>query len=162
MGAQPVTRRVVVIKQDFWGREVWRWQGRLLWPTPVGWVVEAFFSGPPVTVGGLAFRPGDRMVEFYYRHRRYNLFAVYHGPRGKLKGWYANLASPARKVGEYIIYRDWALDLVVLRSGWAQVLDEDDFAALPLSPEERLRARQAFREIRHRLRRCIRGEVMLQ
>ena len=155
---------LIIIKQDHRGREVWRWRGRLLWATPVGWAVEATFSGPPIVVGGLSFRPGDRMIEFYYRHRWYNLFAVYDGPHGRIKGWYANIAAPAQRRGNRLIYRDWALDLVVLRDGQATVLDQEAFAALPLSPQERLQARRAFVEIRERFRRrgCIRGRVMLQ
>ncbi len=161
MGTAP---SLIVIKQDFYGREVWRWRGRLLWATPVGWVLEAAFSGPPTTVGGLSFRPGDRMIEFYYRARWYNLFAVYDGPHGRIKGWYANIAAPTQRRGDRLIYRDWALDLVVLRDGRVAVLDQEAFVALPLSPQERLRARQAFAEVRDRFRRrgCIHERVMLQ
>lgn len=142
-----------VCKQNFWGKEVRRWRGRLLWATPRGWALEAFFQGPLVTVGGLTFRPGDRMIEFYYRQRWYNLFAVYDGSQGRLKGWYANLASPAQRRGNLLLYRDWELDLVFLRDGRLSLLDEAAFAALPLGPEQRLWARQALQEIRIRLQR---------
>lgn len=145
------TRWLWVCKQDFWGVEVRRWRGRLLWATPRGWALEAFFQGPLVTVGGLTFRPGDRMIEFYYRQRWYNLFAVYDGPRGRLKGWYVNLASPAQRHGKLLRYRDWALDLVLLRDGRLSLLDEEAFAALPLGPAQRLRARQTLAEVQTRL-----------
>jgi len=142
-----------VSKQNYWGEEVRRWRGRLLWATPRGWAIEAFFQGPAVTAGGLTFRPGDRMIEFYYRQRWYNLFAVYDGPHGRLKGWYINIASPTQRRGNLLFYRDWALDLVFLRDGRLTLLDEEAFAALPLSPAQRLRARQALQEVRARLQR---------
>ncbi len=145
--------QVWVVKQDFWGREVRRWSGRLLWTTPQGWVIEAVYAGPSISVGGLTFRPGDRMIEFYYANRWYNLFAVYHGPKGHLKGWYANLATPAQYQDHLLRYRDWELDLVFLRDGRLTVLDAEAFAALPLTPAQRTRARQALQEIQARLQR---------
>ena len=153
-----------VVKQDYWGREVRRWRGRVLWATPRGWALEATYRGPIVTAGGLTFRPGDRMIEFYYTRRWYNLFAVYDGPQGRLKGWYANLATPAQRQGDRLIYRDWELDVVFLRDGRLSILDEEAFAALPLGAEERLRARQALHEIQARLQRgpCKKLQDMLQ
>ena len=48
---------------------------------------------------------------------------------------------------------DLALDLVVYPDGRSRVLDEDEFAALPLSAEERSRARRALEELQELCRR---------
>ncbi len=165
MGAQPLKpTELWVIKRDLWGREVRRWAARWLWSTPRGWVVEAFFQGPAVTVAGLTFAPGDRMVEFYYTHRWYSLFAVYAGPKGKIKGWYADIGTPARWEQGALVYRDWALDVVLPRGGSLQVVDWAAFEALPLGAEQRRRALEALTEIRRRLGRWAKrpSEAVLQ
>ncbi len=145
-----------VLKRDHQGQEVWRWPTRLLWRWSHGVALEGRFRLPEVVVGGLLLRRGDRMVEFFYTHRWYNLFAVYDGTSGRLRGWYANIGRPARWENAHTLsYEDLALDLVVLPDGRQVVLDEDEFHALPLSETERRRAQRALAALQRRFRRRL-------
>lgn len=124
-------------KVDLWARERARWSARLLWQTPRMWLFEAFFMGRPVTLAGLSFRPGDRMLEAYFSAYWFNIYEVYEGRNGPLKGWYANLSRPTRQIGPHaLLYTDLALDLVVLPKGEMVELDREEFLTLPLSPED--------------------------
>ncbi|MBE9508279.1 MAG: DUF402 domain-containing protein, partial [Chloroflexi bacterium] len=70
-----------------------------------------------------------------------------HGGDGRLKGWYCNITRPARIDAREVAAEDLALDLWVAPDGECRVLDEDEFAALPLTPVEREAAQQALAEL---------------
>lgn len=110
--------------------------------------VEARFNLDGRDVGGLWLQRGDRFVETYYRDRWYNVFAVYDAENGRFKGWYANVSRPARLEGDHLYADDLALDLLVFPEGRLRVLDEDEFAALPLNAEERAQALAALDEMK--------------
>ncbi|HSH05191.1 MAG TPA: DUF402 domain-containing protein, partial [Anaerolineae bacterium] len=88
-----------------------------------------------VDLGYTVFERGDRFVEYYYEGRWYNIFAVYRGKVGALKGWYCNISQPARFEGGEIFYVDMALDVWVGAEGEILVLDEDEFEALGVEGE---------------------------
>jgi protein associated with RNAse G/E len=100
-----------------------------------------------MSLQGLPLRRGDRFVETYYFNRWYNIYAIHSRLDGSLSGWYCNITRPAELVGEILSYIDLALDLVVFPDGNQVVLDEDEFAALPLTPDECQTARQALAEL---------------
>jgi hypothetical protein len=143
-----VTEEITVHKLDAAGREVLAYTTRLL-ARGATWVrLEADFDRGDVSFPGLSLRRGDRMVETFYADRPYNVFAIYDGARGGLKGWYCNITRPARLEARQVFAEDLALDLLVYPGGGELVLDVDEFAALDLSAEERSMARRALDELR--------------
>jgi len=138
---------VTIHKVNTDGREIWRWQGVVHRRDATSIQVEARFNAPQVDRFGLAFRRGDRILETYFTDRWYNVFAVYDADTPVFKGWYCNVSRPARLQDSEVTWVDLALDVVVLPDGRAAVLDEEEFAALPLSDDERRAARQAVEEL---------------
>jgi len=143
-----VSDLVTVHKLDEAGNEVWRYPGRLLSRTPTEWTLEATFGRKLARIGELTMAAGDRFVETFYADRWYNVFAVYDGRTNRLKGWYCNLARPARLEGSHVIQVDLALDLVVYPDGRMQVHDRQEFDALPLSDVERARVEDALEALK--------------
>jgi len=66
----------------------------------------------------------------------------------RLVGWYCNVTRPAVLRAETINADDLALDLFIAPDGRMTVLDEDEFAALPLDPATRAQARQALADLK--------------
>lgn len=97
-------------------------------------------------LGFVVLEPGDRWIEFFYSDRWYNIFEI-HASDGRLKGWYCNITRPACMGEDEVAAEDLALDLWVAPDGTMQVLDEHEFADLPLTPEERRTAREALAEL---------------
>ncbi|MGH2626730.1 MAG: DUF402 domain-containing protein [Anaerolineales bacterium] len=128
---------LTVHKLDAEGREVWRYPGRALEQAPDRIVLQAVFARRPMEVGGLRMEPGDRFVETFYTDRWYNVFAVYRGSGSRLRGWYCNIARPARLEAEDVFAEDLALDLVVFPDRTWRVLDREAFEALPLPAPDR-------------------------
>jgi predicted RNA-binding protein associated with RNAse of E/G family len=143
-----MTEAIIVHKLDAAGREVWSYPTRLLARGPTWVRLEASFDLHEAAFPGLVLQRGDRMIETFYADRYYNVFAVYDGAGGPLKGWYCNIARPARLEAQQVSAEDLALDLLVYSEGGDLVLDEDEFAALGLSPAERSLARRALDELR--------------
>ncbi len=131
---------VTVVKRDWQGREVLRWTGRTVHIDAEETVVEAHFARPTLNLPYLTLAQGDRMVEHFYTHRWYNVFEIYAGESSQLKGWYCNIARPARVQGGLIESDDLALDLFVPPVGKMLILDEEEFVELALSTDERAKA----------------------
>ncbi len=142
---------VTVVKRDWQGREVLRWPGHILHLDPQEIVVEARFARSTLALPYLTLARGDRMLEHYYTQRWYNVFEVYAGESSHLKGWYCNLARPARLNGALIESDDLALDLFVSPGGETLLLDEEEFEALALPQAERRQAREALRDLESRV-----------
>jgi predicted RNA-binding protein associated with RNAse of E/G family len=137
-----------VYKLDHNGCEVWQYPARVLERTPQQVRLEAFFNRDDMALGYVVFRRGDRFVETFYSDRWYNVFAVYDRDSGALKGWYGNVCRPAEITNSAVRCEDLALDVWVSPEGGLVVLDEDEFAALPLTEEERARGLAAIQELR--------------
>ncbi len=145
-----MTDVITVHKLDAAGCEVWSYTGHLL-ARGATWVrleAHALFDRDEIIFPGLTLRRGDRMVETFYADRWYNVFTIYDGAAGDLKGWYCNITRPARLEAKDVRAEDLALDLLVYPEGGDLVLDDDEFDALGLSPEEQSTARQALAELR--------------
>ncbi len=142
-----MTDAITVYKLDHHGREVWRYPGRVLARDAHSIRLEGFFNRGDTPVGPAVFKRGDRLVETFYSDRWYNVFAVYDGDDGALKGWYCNVTRPATISDEAVSGDDLALDVWVSPDGAVTVLDEDEFAALALSEDERDAARRAVTQI---------------
>lgn len=140
---QPIT----VYKLDENGRETWRYGGRVLRRGAHAIQLEAAFDLPAVDLRPVVLQQGDRFVETFYSDRWYNVFAVYDGETGALKGWYCNVCRPAQIEDGAVRCEDLALDVWVAASGEATLLDEEEFAALVIDDESRKEARAALKEI---------------
>lgn len=138
---------ILVHKLDHRGREVWRYPGTVIERTSSSLTLEAFFDRERQVIGGLILQPGDRFVETYFTDRWYNVFAVHDGRDGALKGWYCNIARPARIEPGGLFAEDLALDLIIDRLGRSVVLDQEEFDSLDLPAGDRRRARRALEEL---------------
>jgi hypothetical protein len=148
-----MTETITIHKLDASGREMWAYPTRLL-ARGRGWIrVEGVFDRDDVVLHDWVVRRGDRMIELFFDDRWYNVFAVHDGASDALRGWYCNITRPARLERADVYAEDLALDLVVFPDGRSLVLDEDEFAELALSAEERTRARRALEELQELSRR---------
>lgn len=149
---------VTVIKLRHNGSEKWRWSGRLLRrerdaaTAGEAACVEGFFNLDDHDNGLMVLRRGDRYIEWYYTHRRYNVFDIYDRDTGARKGWYCDLCRPAvftdDASGLTIRFEDLELDLIILPDGTLHLVDEADFAAAPLADSERAAVWAAVDDIR--------------
>jgi hypothetical protein len=110
-------------------------------------ILEAFFDRDETLVDDLLLTRGDRFIEYYYNNRWYNVFEISASTDQQLKGWYCNICHPAVFSTISVKYQDLALDLLVYPTGHQVVLDENEFEALPLSPFERVMARNSLFEL---------------
>jgi hypothetical protein len=144
---------VTVYKLGLDGQIALSYGGRLVRRADAEVVLEAPFTFGRRELGYVTLEDGDRFVEHFYSDRWYNVFAIHDGPAGGLKGWYCNITRPAEFLpqpdGSLAVRAvDLALDLFVQPDGREFVLDEDDFAALPLAPAERAAALAALDDLR--------------
>lgn len=133
-------------KLDHAGRPVTAYPGWVLRRDDRAIVLRTGWDRPPLDLGYVVLEPGDRWTEYFYAHRWYNIFEIRASDR-RLKGWYCNISRPARIGADEVVAEDLALDLWVAPDGECRVLDEDEFAALPLTPAERQAARRALAEL---------------
>jgi hypothetical protein len=147
---------VLVEKLNLAGEVTVAWRGTVLARTPTSVVLEAIFTRGPMPLGYVTLAPGDRFVETFYSNRWYNIYAIYDGASGAFKGWYCNITRPAEigpapeGAGLHVRAVDLALDYFRGPDGRELVLDEEEFVALPLSPEEVAACRAALAELRER------------
>jgi hypothetical protein len=138
---------ITVHKLNENGQEVWRYRGEVLERSDNSVTLQAYYDHDDLDFQRLQIRRGDRFIETFYRDRWYNIFAIYDVDDNHHKGWYCNIARPARLEAEDIFADDLALDLIVTPEGESFVLDEDEFAALEISPEERQQALETLAEL---------------
>lgn len=100
-------------------------------------------------LGDRTLEPGDRLVEHHFGDRWYNVFEVYQGDTGRLKGWYCNVTRPAAVEHTQVAADDLALDLWIEPGRPPLILDWDQFQALALSPAERQAALGALEELQN-------------
>ena len=139
--------RVLVLKLNPQGREMWRYEGDVLERTPDSLTLEALFDRDDRPFMDTTLKRGDRFVETYYSARWYNIFAIYDRDDGALKGWYCNITQPASWTDGRVEYVDLFLDLWVGADGTQTVLDEDEFAAADLPEDLRQSARRGLAEL---------------
>jgi protein associated with RNAse G/E len=142
--------RVTVHKLDHDGREITAYPAQVLWREDTAIALQTTWERPPLDLGFVTLQTGSQWIEYFFSDRWYNIFEI-HAVNGQLQGWYCNITRPACITAEKVTARDLALDLWVAGDGTMQVLDEDDFAALPLTPAERESARDALSKLRTRV-----------
>lgn len=116
---------------------------------PAPWLaLEARWTFKVIETHGLAFHPGDRLVEYFSPEHPYDVFAVF-APDGALRGWYANVTHPTiidpRHHPPSVVWHDLYLDVVMLPGGEPVLVDEDELDASGLRAldprlDERIRA----------------------
>jgi predicted RNA-binding protein associated with RNAse of E/G family len=137
---------VTVRKLDHAGGQVISYPGQVMQRTDRAVVLRTAWDRVPLDLGYVVLEPNDRWTEYFYADRWYNIFQIC-ASDGHLKGWYCNVTRPARISAEEVRAEDLALDLWVAPDGETRVLDEDEFAALPLSAQERDAAWRALAEL---------------
>jgi predicted RNA-binding protein associated with RNAse of E/G family len=139
---------ITVTKRDHLGEKVLDYQGDLLAHGDTWVCLIAPYNHPDKDAGYVVFRRGDTFVEWHYSDRWYNVFELYDVDDGHLKGWYCNITRPAIITQNTVRADDLALDVFVSPDHSILVLDEDEFAALPLSPKDQRAAWAAVEAIR--------------
>jgi hypothetical protein len=114
-------------------------------------VVRAPWAEPEARdLGFVRFEPGDVFTEHYWRDRWYSVKEV-RTEDGVLKGWYCDVARPARIEDGLLVSEDLYLDLWVSADGQTILrLDEDEYAAGGLAeadPAAATRAMDALAEL---------------
>lgn len=143
--------RVIVRKMNEHSEFVWQYEGDIV-DHGESWVRLEARMGRDVPTDYVHFRKGDRMTEYFYADRWYNVFRIEDVDDQGLKGWYCNITRPAHfdwSADPVIVQADdLALDVFVSPSGAVRVLDEEEFAALALTDDERAAAGEAVAAIR--------------
>jgi len=138
---------ITVRKLDHAGRQVTTYPGQVLRREDHAIVLRTTWSRPPLDLGYVVFETGSRWTEYFYGDQWYNIFEIC-ASDGHLQGWYCNVTRPAHISADEVVAEDLALDLWVASGGEMRVLDEDEFAAMPLTAEEREAARNALAKLR--------------
>jgi uncharacterized protein len=138
---------IKVLKKNLKDEITWQYEGQVLRREPNAVVLEAYFNRPDMPFMDVVFKENDRFVETFYTDLWYNIFEIYDRDDGKRKGWYCNVCRPAVLTDGAVSYVDLALDLWVSADGKQTVLDEDEFADLPLNDSERDKAWNALAEL---------------
>ncbi|OQY19737.1 MAG: hypothetical protein B6I34_09225 [Anaerolineaceae bacterium 4572_32.1] len=126
---------ITVRKLDHAGRQIIAYPGRVLRRGDSVIMLRTGWNRDALDLGYVLFEPSDRWTEHFYSDRWYNIFEI-HTSDDRLKGWYCNITRPAHISDDEVSAEDLALDLWVAPDGRMRVLDEEEFAALPLSPAE--------------------------
>lgn len=132
-----MSNKITIVKQDHLGVEVIRYQGQVLMRTAAEIMIEAFFALEHAMMVDIPLLKGDKFLETYFTGHWYNIYEIHDRVSDHLKGWYCNVSYPAEISQSLVVFRDLALDLVVLPDGCQVVLDEDEFQKLVLSPDDR-------------------------
>jgi protein associated with RNAse G/E len=140
-------KEVTVRKLDHSGVQVTEYPGRVVRRDERAIVLRTAWVRDSMDLGFVVLEPGDQWVERFYADRWYNIFEI-RGGGGRLKGWYCNITRPARILAGEVSAEDLELDLWVTSTGETLLLDEDEFAELSLSPEERTAGLAAIAELR--------------
>ena len=111
-------------------------------------LVEAAWAEPEARdLEFVRFERGDLFREHYWRDRWYSVKEVRSG-RGDLKGWYCDVARPARVEDAVLVSEDLDLDLWVSADGGTVLrLDEEDFAASGIGDRDPAAAAEARRAL---------------
>jgi hypothetical protein len=145
-----VPELIKVRKCNLAGDVTWEYEGRVLRREANAITLEALFNREDLPFMDVVLKKGDRFIETFYADRWYNVFEIHDRDDDGLKGWYCNIGRPAEIREGSVAYVDLALDLWVAVDGTQSVLDEDEFAALSLSPDIRQQARAALQALRKR------------
>ena len=148
---------MTVVKLAPDGSEAARYRGEVVDHRRDSWLlVHATWTYRQIELGELSFCPGDNLLEWFSPEHPYNAFAVF-SPQDHFKGWYGNVAHPARLETTIdppvLFWHDLYLDLVGLPDGSFTIWDDDELYASGLArtdPELLARILEARSELIHR------------
>jgi hypothetical protein len=147
---------LTIVKMAPDGSQAARYQGEVVGHRQDSWLlVQATWTNRGIELGGLTFCPGDEILEWFSPRHAFNAFAVFSSHDGfTFKGWYANVAYPARLDATtnppVLFWHDLYLDLVGLPDGSFTLRDEDELLASGLAdanPELHARILEARSEL---------------
>lgn len=136
-------REFRVIKRDACGNSVLSYSGELVERNERFVCIDAVFALDDRDLGYVKLRRGDRFREWFYADQWFNIFRVQDGDTLALKGWYCNITRPPVIAAASVAADDLGLDVFVFPDGRTLLLDEDDFARLDLSTQDKAEARRA-------------------
>ncbi|MBZ0310724.1 MAG: DUF402 domain-containing protein [Anaerolineae bacterium] len=139
---------ITVSKRDHNGQTKLEYTGEIIDRGETWVYLRAPFNFERVDMGFVVFVRGDMFTEWFYTDRWYNIFQINSREDGMLKGWYCNITRPAVLTHNTVGADDLALDLWVAPDGEVRLLDEDEFAALTLAPDEQTSALNAVTHLR--------------
>lgn len=113
--------------------------------------VRAIFQPPTYDYGYVTFKTGDIFTEWFYTDRWYNIFKIEDVDDNTLKGFYCNFTRPAIITDNTVTADDLALDVFVKPDGTLLILDQDEYDALPLTPDERKEIDRALAHIKQQV-----------
>ncbi len=151
----PHPRTLTVYKQNALGEVVWHYSGQKIVQTPTLIVLEAIFGRDDYSTDYHTFKRGDRMLEWFYSDRWYNIFELHHRQTNQLEGWYCNITRPAIFDALGIHADDLAIDVMVYPDGNTRILDMDEFAALPIAPDTRAAAELGLQQLLQHIGQCL-------
>jgi len=137
-----------IVKRNHLGEDVFRYQGEVLERGENKILLQARFGLENIKLVDIPLEIGDLFLETYYSDRWYNIYEIYAKEYNKLKGWYCNVSYPAEIGEDVVTFRDLALDLLVYPDGRQIVLDEDEFAVLDISEQDKVMALSGLAELR--------------
>jgi len=139
---------LIVRKLNVAGDTELTWSGQLQEHTHECLQIEAHFDRCKyVDLGYAIFERGDRFIEWFFTTRWYSIYQIHAHINDALKGWYCNITRPALLVDNEIHTVDLALDVWVDECGVHRLLDRDDFAQLPISTQERSKAKAGLAQL---------------
>lgn len=139
---------ITIVKRSHTGETLIEYSGEVVERGETWVCVRALFLHDDKVRDYVTFRRGDTFFEWHYADRWYNVFEMHDVSDGHLKGWYCNVTRPALITDDWIQADDLALDAFISPDGSILVLDEDEFAEIDISADERRLALMAIEEIR--------------
>lgn len=133
-------------KLDHTSHQITEYSAEVLQRTDDVLVLRTTWTRPPLDLGYVVLETGGLWTERFFPGRWYNIFEICAND-GHLQGWYCNITRPPRIAAKEVAADDLALDLWVAADGTMRVLDEDEFAELPISPQERETALDTLAEL---------------
>ena len=139
---------MTVRKLNIAGETELTWTGKLREHTADWLQIEAHFDlYPYIDLGYAVFERGDRFVEWFFTKNWFSIYQIRSHIDDDLKGWYCNITRPAHIANSEIHTVDLALDLWVDKYGNHKLLDEDEFAQLQISTQERYQAKNGLAQL---------------
>jgi len=141
-------KKVIIVKNDYRGLEVWRYHGMILRQTDKGILAEARFNRSDLEFNNILLKEGDLFLEWYPFEKWYNIYEIYDRDGGELKAWYCNITRPVRLQNDHLFYDDLVLDLLVYPDGQQLSLDDEEFHKLEFDEQEKNQAVMALQELK--------------
>lgn len=137
---------ITVFKFTPAGKLKLRYEAEIIEQRSAGVVLKAEWTLPARDLGYTMFEPGDIFTEYYYTEHWFDILEIVSAD-GRRKGWYCDIAEPAVIQESKLKQVDLFLDVWVDAEGNVLLLDEDEYEAGELSPEQREGAQRGLKEL---------------